>query len=118
MIRDEINKRTNYSKVIMENLEKDRKINERILDILLKNASLLGNFAIRCKLTPNTDAPVDEDEVAIWKKFINRANIEVAAIVAADVDENIKKSTIFITEDHHLEKNTKIIKETRKVLGV
>jgi hypothetical protein len=59
MIRDEINKRTNYSKVIMENLEKDRKINERILDILLKNASLLGNFAIRCTLTNNKDAPID-----------------------------------------------------------
>lgn len=45
----------------MENLEKDRKINERILDILLKNASLLGNFVIRCMLTLNIDAPIDED---------------------------------------------------------
>lgn len=48
MIRDEINKKTNYSKIIMENLEKDKKINENILDILLKNASLIGNFIIRC----------------------------------------------------------------------
>ncbi len=32
----------------MENLEKDKKINEKILDILLKNATLIGNFIIRC----------------------------------------------------------------------
>jgi hypothetical protein len=48
MIRDEINKKTNYSKLIMENLEKDKKINEKILDILLKNATLVGNFVIKC----------------------------------------------------------------------
>jgi hypothetical protein len=49
MIRDEINKKTNYSKLIMENLERDKKINEKILDILLKNATLIGNFVIKCK---------------------------------------------------------------------
>lgn len=32
----------------MDNLEKDKKINDKILDILLKNATLLGNFMIRC----------------------------------------------------------------------
>ena len=50
MIRDEINKKTNYSKLIVENLEKDKKINEKILDILLKNATLIGNFVIKCTL--------------------------------------------------------------------
>jgi hypothetical protein len=50
MIRDEINKKTNYSKIIMENLEKDKKINEKILDILLKNATLLKNFIIKCNI--------------------------------------------------------------------
>ena len=49
MIRDEINKKTNYSRIILENLEKEHKINEKILDILLKNAALLGNFIIKCK---------------------------------------------------------------------
>ena len=49
MIRDEINKKINYSKIIMENLQKDKKINEKILDILLKNATLLRNFIIKCR---------------------------------------------------------------------
>ena len=31
LIRDEINKRTHYSKIIMENLAKHKKINENIL---------------------------------------------------------------------------------------
>jgi hypothetical protein len=48
MIRDEINKKTNYSKIILENLEQHHKINDKILDILLKNAALLGNFIIKC----------------------------------------------------------------------
>jgi hypothetical protein len=57
MIRDEINKKTNYSKLIVENLEKDKKINEKILDILLKNATLIGNFVIKCTLEPMQTLP-------------------------------------------------------------
>ena len=50
LIRDEINKRTHYSKIIMENLAKNKKINDKILEILLKNVSLQGNFIIQCIL--------------------------------------------------------------------
>jgi len=28
-------------------------------------------------------APVDEDEIGIWKKFINKANIEMVVIIRA-----------------------------------
>lgn len=48
LIRDEINKRTHYSKIIMENLAKYKKINEKILEVLLKNVALQGNFIIQC----------------------------------------------------------------------
>ena len=58
MIRDEINKKTNYSKLIVENLEKDKKINEKILDILLKNATLIGNFVIKCTLEATQTPPL------------------------------------------------------------
>lgn len=51
LIRDEINKRTHYSKIIMENLAKNKKINEKILEILLKNVALQGNFIIQCKFS-------------------------------------------------------------------
>ena len=57
MIRDEINKKTNYSKLIVENLERDKKINEKILDILLKNATLIGNFVIKCTIEPTQTRP-------------------------------------------------------------
>lgn len=50
LIRDEINKRTHYSKIIMENLAKHKKINDKILEVLLKNIALQGNFIIQCTL--------------------------------------------------------------------
>jgi hypothetical protein len=48
LIRDEINKKTHYSKIIMDNLAKYKKINDKILEVLLKNTALQGNFIIHC----------------------------------------------------------------------
>lgn len=51
LIRDQINKRTQYSKIIMDNLGKYKKINDKILQVLLKNIALQGNFMIQCNYT-------------------------------------------------------------------
>lgn len=32
------------------------------------------------------DAPIDEDEVAIWRKFVSKANIQMTIIIRADID--------------------------------
>ena len=58
--------------MIMENLEKHKKINDKILEILLKNTALQGNFMIQCTFLSkiNIVCPKDDDDLEIWSKFL------------------------------------------------
>lgn len=64
----------------MENLEKDKKINEKILEILLKNTALQGNFMIQCNSVIKAVCPKDSD-INIWENFFRSVKIEAAIIL-------------------------------------
>ena len=59
----------------MDNLDKDKRINDKILEILLKNTALQGNFMIQCKEYLNLVCPKSDDDLSIWENFLRSVTI-------------------------------------------
>lgn len=68
----------------MENLAKYKKINDKILEVLLKNIALQGNFIIQCTSLLILVCPKDNEDLDIWRKFLKQVDVEMIAIITPD----------------------------------
>lgn len=56
----------------MENLAKHKKINDKILEVLLKNIALQGNFIIQCKYQNTKFAPKIMKILIFGESFLSK----------------------------------------------
>lgn len=80
----------------MENLAKFKKINDKILEVLLKNIALQGNFIIQCKYELIIVCPKDNEDLDIWRKFLKQVDVEIVAIIKPDQKTDAGQQSIFI----------------------
>lgn len=65
----------------------------------------------------DVDAPIDEDEADIWKKFISKANLHLVIIVHGQIEESMVKSKDSLKKGPRIRESWNSIKKMWKASG-